>query len=204
MSLIHLITRGVEVAGVGECSISVVPGVVQIGFHIEIRWNKIMFFLTKWRSCSLLSQRRLLGKSKARMHSTSVLFTLSNNWYCCFEGFKKKEVLGAFAFLLINWKLSWNQLKNTRVIPRLQGWPSVAQLIEDVGRGTINNHSKLQLFQTVIAFSGELPQNECKSACALFRSSCWQSAGSRAASFGMIASTSAGSGNPASKRPWLD
>ena len=55
MSLVDLIACRVKIAGVGECSISVIPGEVQIRFVFHVcLWktklgllNKIRFFLTK-------------------------------------------------------------------------------------------------------------------------------------------------------------
>ena len=55
MFLVDLIACRVKIAGVGECSISVIPGEVQIRFVFHVcLWktklgllNKIRFFLTK-------------------------------------------------------------------------------------------------------------------------------------------------------------
>ena len=56
VSLVHLIASGVKVAGVGECSISVVPGVVQIRivFHIYL-------LITKYGETRLAEQDHVLS-----------------------------------------------------------------------------------------------------------------------------------------------
>ena len=79
-------------------------------------------FVTKWRSCSLLSRRRLLGKSKARMHSTDWHF----KHILCWWGFYWKPQ---------SWRPFW--------LYEL----SVTQLSEEGGRRTIDNHSS-QFFQS--------------------------------------------------------